>query len=246
MSTSSLVRNSSVVEIDSIDKTRALPAIGDVLEWSGVSQYQADSLRSVLSARETRGVLHIRRADDRLLEVLDVDSGSVKPGLSLVLEEALNPIDWVRSSQWRARIVRSPEATHGAQFSENAGEGPNHSKAVQQASVTAPHYVALKLLYYDAREKGEDVDLDGFDFVNAPDLVKMASDEAACYAALEKCQGSIVPYCYGFYKVMLLNCPVLLSSLRSGRLPPPMLAVPACQRALLYWPSRRIGRWHSA
>ena len=236
---------SSVIS-DSIDTTGALPAVGDVLEWSGVSQYQADSVRSVLSADETRGVIHPRRPSQRLLEVLDVDSGSLKPGLSLVLEEPLNAVDWVTPSQWRARVLHSPEAAKGAQLSENAGEGPDPSKAVQQTSISAPHYVVLKLLYYDAREKGEDVDLDGFDFVNAPDLVNLVVDEAACYAAMAQCQGSTVPYCYGFYKVMLPSCPSLSSALRSDRLPPPMLAVPACKRPLLYWPSSRTGRWHSA
>lgn len=231
---------------DITDKTRALPAIGDVLDWSGVSHYQGDSLRSVLSADETRGVIHPRRPIHRLLEVLDVESGSLKPGLSLVLEEPLNAVDWVRPSQWRARVVHSSEAAERAQLSENAGEGPDPSKAVQQTRILAPHHVVLKLLYYDAREKGEDVDLDGFDFVSAPDLVKLAASEAACYAAMGKCQGSIVPYSYGFYKVTIPRCPVLSSSLRSARLPTLMLAVPAWQWARLYWPSRRTGRWHCA
>lgn len=63
------------------------------------------------------------------------------------------------------------------------------------------HRLVVILMYFDARERGENVSMDDFDCLKAAPLIAFAKAEADAYAVLERAQGSIVPYCYGFYKV---------------------------------------------
>ena len=168
---------------------KALPATGDVLAWTGSTVYHPESLQSVLTASDWPGVLQPRRPTQRLLDVLNPETKTVRPGLSLVLEQPLLPVHWFGCQVFVARVMRDLP---------DADSMPQHGAAEE-------HRVVLKLMYFDARRHGQNVDLDGFDFVAAPPIVKFAKSEADCYAALEKCQGSLVPYCYGFYKVSLLR-----------------------------------------
>ena len=164
---------------------KALPATGDILAWTGSTVHHPESLHSVLTASDWPGVLHPRRSTQRLLDVLDSETKTVRPGLSLALEQPLLPVHWFGCQVFVARVMRDLPNTDPVPQQQPAGE----------------HRVVLKLMYFDARRHGQNVDLDGFDFVTAPPVVKCAKSEADCYAALEKCQGSLVPYCYGFYKV---------------------------------------------
>ena len=56
-------------------------------------------------------------------------------------------------------------------------------------------------MYYDARQEGDPVNLDDYDFVASPPIARFIQPEADCYAALERCQGSILPFCLGSYEV---------------------------------------------
>ena len=71
-----------------------------------------------------------------------------------------------------------------------------------EADAEEAQHVVVKLMYFDARARGENISMDDFDFLNAIELVAFAKAEADAYAALEQGQGSILPYCYGFYEVL--------------------------------------------
>ena len=176
-------------------KIRDLPNIGDALLWTGSTQYHSDSLQAVLTATDWPGVLHPRRPVDNLLNVLEPETRAVKPGLSLLLEDILLLVNWRSPQAFIARVTRDPPP--------ESATGADATIAGQPA-----HRVVLKLIYYDTRQKGENVDLRSRDWLADPILTKIIAAEANAYAALEQCQGSLVPYCYGFYKVRpaMLRC----------------------------------------
>jgi hypothetical protein len=189
---------------DGPDQMKVLPRLGDVLAWSGASQLRADSLNQVLRDQGNPGVLHPRRSMHRLLEVLDPDAQAVRPGLSLVLESRLQRLNWISPSVWLARVVRQSESSRtddAWSSAQPSGDAAGLPETLERQGSPAEHRVVLKLVYYDARERGQNVDMDTFDFINALPLLKLSRAEADCYAALQKCQGSMIPYCYGFYKV---------------------------------------------
>ena len=176
-------------------KIRGLPNIGDALDWTGPTQCHNDSLQAVLTATDWPGVLHPRRSAKDLRSVLDPETRAVKPGLSLLLEDILLLVNWRSPQAFVARVTHGPPPASATETDERI--------AGHQA-----HRVVLKLIYYDTRQKGENVDLRSRDWLADPILTKIIAAEANAYAALEQCQGSLVPYCYGFYKVRpaMLRC----------------------------------------
>lgn len=153
----------------------ALPKQGERLKWSGTSVYHLDSIKRVLQSN-LPGILHPRRA---MLPLLDAQSGAVATGITSLVLDKPYVCGWYGCPVFLTTVKRSEE--------ERTNEDTE--------------YVVLKLMYMDARERGENISMDDFDFINAKALVDFAKAEADAYAALEKAQGSIVPYCYGFYEV---------------------------------------------
>ena len=177
----SIVGNAS--ETDSFNDSRTIiepPKTGDVLRWSGSSTYHPDSIRRVLGA-DWGGILHPKRP---MLSLLDLKTGAVSGEYdSLVLGKPF-VFSWHRFPVFLAKVQRAEPAG-----TEQGGD--------------TDHTIVVKLAYFDARERGENINMDDFNFIKAKEIVKFVKAEADAYAALEKAQGSIVPYSYGFYEATM-------------------------------------------
>jgi hypothetical protein len=166
-----------VKAVESQGKISELPKTGDILKWNGHSKYHLDSVQRVLNAN-WGGILHPRRP---LLPLLDAQTGLVKPeAYALELEKPF-AVGWYGCPVFLARVRRR--------------EAPEPAEQVEDERVV------IKLMYFDTRERGENIDMDDYNFLEAKQLVAFAKAEADAYAALEKGQGSVLPYCYGFYEV---------------------------------------------